>query len=116
MALIFDMMEACCFMDKTTSDDPYGSTVHTDWHEGASFNATIIKNSTTEAIVAEKQGIDEIFTIVTEKGLMLDYHDVIKRKSDGQIFRITSLQKDSEAPEASTIPIGKVTAEKWVLK
>ena len=115
MALIYDMMEACCFMDKSTADDPYGSTIHTGWHEGASFKATITKNSTTEAIVAEKQGITEIFTVIFEKGLALGYHDVFKRKSDGQVFRVTSDAKDSDAPKASTIQIAKVTAEKWVI-
>lgn len=115
MSLIIDMMESCCFKDKTTSDDPYGSTVRTGWHDGASFMAAVIKNNTTEAIVAEKQGITEIFTVVFEKGLALDYHDVFKRLSDGQIFRVTSNVKDSEAPAASTIQLAKVTAEKWVI-
>lgn len=114
MSLLDQMMETCRIMNHIRQDDEYGS--YTDeWSEGASFDATIIKNSTTEAIIAEKQGITEIFTVVVRKGLQLDYHDVFKRLSDGQIFRVTSDIKDSEAPEASTVKIAKVTAEKWVL-
>ena len=107
-------MEKCRIMNHIREDDPYGSSVDR-WAEGASFDATIIKNSTTEATIAEKQGIDEIFTIVVKKSFSLDYHDVFKRLSDGQIFRVTSMTKDSEAPEASTVKIAKVTAEKWVI-
>lgn len=112
--LLDSMMEKCRIMNHIREDDPYGSSVDR-WAEGASFDATIIKNSTTEATIAEKQGIEEIFTIVVKKSFSLDYHDVFKRLSDGQIFRVTSMTKDSEAPEASTVKIAKVTAEKWVI-
>lgn len=112
--LLDDMMEKCCIMNRARQDDPYGSYVET-WTEGASFGATIIKNSTTEAQIAEKQGVDELYTVVMNKGFNLDYHDVFKRLKDGQIFRVTSNSKDSEAPEASTVRIAKVTAEKWVI-
>lgn len=115
MALIYDMMEDCRFKGKTTIDDLYGSTVHTGWRDGATFKASITKNSTTEAIVAEKQGITEIYTVVFKKGLAIGYHDVFERLSDGQVFRVTSDAKDSEAPKASTVQIAKVTAEKWVI-
>lgn len=111
-ALIFDLMESCCIMDKSTSDDLLGGTKET-WSEGAAIDAAIIKDSSTEAIVAEKQGVSEIFTIVTKSSVSLDYHDVIKRLSDGDMFQVTSRGKDSAAPEMSTIPIRKVTAERW---
>lgn len=113
-ALIFEIMESCCIMDRSTRDDALGST-KTVWTEGAHIDAAIIKDSSTEAIVAQKQGVDEIITIVTRKGVMLDYHDVIKRLSDGEVFRVTSRGKDSAAPAMSTIPIRKVTAERWEL-
>ena len=114
MALINDMMEECRFINHIRVDDAYGSSTET-WTDGATFKAAVIKNSTTEAIVAEKQGITEIFTVVIEKGFVLDYHDAFRRLSDGQVFRVTSSVKDSEAPEASTVKIAKVTAEKWVI-
>ena len=114
MSLIESMMEECRILNHIRVDDPYGSTVDT-WSDGAKFDATIIKNNTTEATIAERQGITEIFTVVTRKSFLLDYHDVFRRLSDGQIFRVTSMSKDSEAPEASTVKIAKVTVEKWVL-
>ena len=108
------MMEQCRILNHIREDDPYGSSVDY-WADGATFDATIIKNSSPEVMVAEKQGIAEIFTVVIRKGFQLDYHDVFRRLSDGQVFRVTSNVTDSKAPEASTIKIAKVTAEKWVL-
>ena len=112
--LLDSMMEKCRIMNHVRLDDDYGGYTDT-WTEGASFDATIIKNSTTEAQIAEKQGVAELFTVVVKKGFTLSFHDVFKRVSDGMIFRVTSNTKDSEAPEASSVKIAKVTAEKWVL-
>ena len=112
--LLDSMMEQCRIMNHIRLDDNVGGYSDT-WTEGAKFDATIIKNSTTEAQIAEKQGVEELFTVVVKKGFSLAFHDVFKRVSDGQIFRVTSNVKDSEAPNASSVKIAKVTAEKWVL-
>lgn len=111
--MIFELMEPCCIVNKLRTDDDFGSE-KIDWLDGTTFDAAVIKNSTTEAIVAEKQGVSEIFTVVTKKGFVLNYNDFFKRLSDGIIFRVTSNVKDSEAPERSTVKISKVTAEKAV--
>lgn len=115
LSLITGMMDECCIMNKIRQDDPYGSET-VSWTDGTSFQAAIIKNTTTQAVIAEKQGIKEIFTIVVQKGFSLSFHDVFKRVSDGEIFRVTSNVKDSEAPKASSVKIAKVIAEKWVLE
>jgi hypothetical protein len=108
------MMTQCTMLDKrTVSDGVFGFT--TAYVDGATFQATIIKASSIEARVAEAQGVSEVYTVVAAKGTALQYHDVFRRESDGQIFRVTSLQRDSEAPEASTVQIGKVSAERWEL-
>lgn len=114
MSLIFEMMEDCKIMNLARTDDEYGGYTRA-WTEGASFKASIIKNATTEAQIAEKQGIKELFTVVVQKGFALDFHDVFKRLSDGEIFRVTSRITDSEAPARSTVKIAKVSAERYDL-
>lgn len=114
MNLLESMMEPCTMLDRVTaSDGVLGFTSR--WQDGATFNATIIKASTTEARLAEKLGVTEVYTVVTAKGFGLSYHDVFRRNTDGQIFRVTGNQRDSEAPEASSVKIGKVSAERWEL-
>ena len=114
LSLIESMMEDFVFLNKVKVDDPVGG-YKDDYQDGVTFKAAVIKNSTTEAQIAEKQGITEIFTIVTDKSMVLEFHDVLRRVSDGEIFRVTSRTVDSQAPEASTVPIAKVSAERWVL-
>ena len=114
MSLIQSMMEACTLLNHIREDDGYGGTKEY-WSDGATFQAAVIKNSSTEAQIAQQQGVNELFTIVIQKGFQLDYHDVFRRQSDGQTFRVTSNVADSEAPDASTVRIAKVTAERWVI-
>ena len=114
MSLLTEMMEKCVLMDRRTASDGAFGRAET-YVEGAPFEAVIVKDSTTEGRLAEKLGVTEVYTVVTQKGFGLDYHEVFKRLSDGAIFRVTSNQTDSEAPQRSTVQIGKVTAERWVL-
>lgn len=109
--LIFDMMEKCQKLTRNTEPDLVGSYTET-WTAGNVFSASIIKNSTTEAIIAEKQGIKELFTVVVRSDVPLAYHDVFKRLKDNAIFQVTSESTDSEAPARSTVKITKVTAER----
>lgn len=114
MTLLDEMRDSCVMMDKRTVPDGMGGFTIV-WTEGAAFEATVIKDNSTEAIVGQQQGMNELFTVVVDKSIALDYHDVFKRLSDGQTFRLTSSTLDSAAPERSTVPIAKATCERWAL-
>lgn len=114
MALFEYFMETCIRIDKKTVDDGQGG-YETEWMEGARFRAAVIKNKTLAARVAEKEGVTEVYTITTEPGVKLDYHDVFKRLSDGLIFRVTSNTRDSETPEVASFAFEQVNAEVWKL-
>lgn len=114
MSLIDSMMTPCTMVDKTTVEDDVGSFKQV-WKDGAKFNAAIVKNNTLDAKVAEKSGVTEVYTVTVAKGTPLEFHDIFRRESDGQIFRVTSNIKDSEAPAVSTIKTGSVSAERWEL-
>ena len=112
--LLDAMKDACVMMDKTTVNDGVGGFNRT-WVEGATFDAVIRKDSAPEQVVAQQQGVNEMFTIIVERTVPLEYHDVFKRLSDGAIFRLTSNTKDATAPAMSTARIAKATAERWAL-
>ena len=114
MNTLFQMMDECRILNHSRVDDDFGGYKET-WTEGASFKAAIAKNTSTEQIVAEKQGVSESFTVVVSQEFTLDYHDVFKRLKDGATFRVTSRTVDSTAHPKSTIKIAKVTAERWSL-
>ena len=114
MSLIDVMKTDVVMMDKVTTPDGMGG-INRDWTEGARFKAAIVKNSTLEARVAEKQGVTEVYTVTVDKDIVLEYHDVFKRLSDGAIFRVTSNTADSETPTVASFQIAQVTAEWLVL-
>ena len=114
MKLYEAMMEDCFFMEKVRTSDGLGGFTET-WTQGAMFQAALHKDSSMQARVAEKQGVTELYTITVDRSVPLDFHDVIKRKSDGLILRVTSNIRDNKSPEFSGINFGQVTAEAWEL-
>lgn len=114
MSLIDTMKVACTMIDKTTVADGQGGTTQA-WVDGAKFDAAIIKDSSMQARMAEKQGVTEVYTVTVGKNVQLDFHDVFRRDSDGAVFRVTSNITDSRTPKVASFQFGQVTAEKWVL-
>lgn len=114
MTLIDSMMEDCTMVDKKSVPDGVGS-FKPQWVDGATFKAAIVKNNSLQAKVAEKQGVTEVYQITVPKGTPLEFHDIIKRNSDGLILRVTSNIKDSETPKTATFSFGQVSAERWEL-
>lgn len=114
MSLIDVMMDDCVMLDRQTVPDGLGGFTH-KWVDGAPFRAAIIKNNTLEAAIAEKQGVTELYTVTVDKGVNLQYHDVFRRLSDRETFRVTSNILDSQTPSVATFQIGQVTAERWEL-
>lgn len=114
MTLYESMMEDVVMMDRTTASDGMGGFVQA-WVEGAKFKAAIGKDNSSEARIAEQEGMRQIYTITTYGNLLLQFHDVIKRKSDGKIFRVTGESRDNASPKVATFSMAQVSAEEWVL-
>lgn len=112
--LIDAFKETCVLMEKQRVSDGEGGFT-TEWVEGAEFMAAIVRNNSLEARVAEKAGVTNVFTVTTNVSANLDYHDVFKRKSDGQIFRVTSSGDDNKTPSVASFQFEQVSAETWVL-
>lgn len=114
MSLLDEMMEDFTIIDKTSAPDGYGGTT-TVWKDGAGFKGALQFNSSLEAMVAMKQGVTSVYTLVTKKDVLLSYHDVIRRESDKKILRITSDGDDQKTPNSATLNMRNVTCEEWKL-
>ena len=114
MSLMDEFKSTVCFLEKTRVPDGEGG-FYTTWEEGAKFSAAITLDTSIEARVGEKQGVTSIYTITTEKSVVLEYHDVLKRLYDGKVFRITSDGDDKYTPESASLDMRQVTAEEWSL-
>lgn len=112
MSLLSEAMEKCILMNKTTVSDGYGG-YEVAWTEGAEFEAAIYMNNSINTQVAEKQGVTGIYQITTSRTMRLDFHDVFKRVSDGQYFRITS-KDENKTPASTALDMRVVMAEEFI--
>ena len=102
------------FMVKSLVPDGVGGQTRV-WTEGAVFTANVSKVTSSPMEVAEAQGVKAVYKVTTPKTLILEFHDVIKRKTDGKVFRITSDGDDMATPDSSTLDMRIVNAEEWVI-
>ena len=112
--LLDTLTETCTMLTKQIVSDGLGGFKET-YVSGVTFEAVIRKDDTTADRIAEKQGVQESYTVVVPKGFPFAFHDVFRRSKDGNTYRVTSNIQDKEAPAVSTIKIGSVTAERWDL-
>ena len=114
MSLMDDAMEKYVFMVKAIVPDGYGGYAQT-WTDGIEFNAAIDLDTSIQARVAEVQGVTSMYTVTVSREIPLEFHDVIKRKSEGKIFRLTSDGKDKKTPPSAGLDMRQATAEEWRL-
>ena len=112
MSLLAEAMEQCVLIDKKTSPDGYGG-YETILSEGAPFEAAIYMSNSVNTQVAEKQGVTGIYQITTKRAMRLEFHDVFKRLSDGQYFRVTS-KDENKTPASTTLDMRVVMAEEYI--
>lgn len=114
MSLLTDEFVKCTLYDRRTIEDGYGGYMDV-YTPGVTFDAAIVLNDSMEALIAQKDGFTNVYTITTSRVFTLHYHDVFRRDSDGEIFRVTNDGKDKKTPMGATLDMRQVKAEKWSL-
>jgi hypothetical protein len=114
MSLLSDALEDCVLLDKTIQLDTYGGFVP-QYAEGAHFQAAITFDTSIEARRADKEGVTSLYTVTTQRNIVLEYKMVFMRKRDGKIFRVTSDGDDKFTPKSASLNMRQVTAEEWSL-
>lgn len=112
--LFNSMMVQCVFMLPTRTEDGAGGYM-TTWEEGEQFNAAIIRDTSTEARIAEAAGTVEMYTVTVSRSVSLPFHSVFKRVFDGKVFRITSDNAEKKTPVCTALDIAQSNAEAWRL-
>ena len=114
MSLIDAFKDACILMEKKRVPDGEGGWTVV-WTDSLEFEAAVVMDTTLNARVAEKEGMTAVYTVTTDKGFPLDFHDVFRRVRDGKVFRVTSDSSDKETPDVATFQFHQVNAEEWQL-
>lgn len=115
MSLLQEFMDNCVIVNKISSPDGYGGRVDTWVDSGVEFGAAIVFDTSMEARVAEAEGVKSLYTVTTDRGLILEYHEVFRRLRDGKVFRVTSDGDDKYTPKSAGLNMRQVTAEEWSL-
>lgn len=110
MSLLTEQMKTCIYMVKSKQPDGYGGYIDT-YTDGAEFKAAIVLDNSLEARIANKEGFNDVYTIVTPKAMQLQFNDIIKRVEDGRLFRIKSDGLDKKTPQSASLDMRVVSAE-----
>lgn len=113
MTLIDAFKVPCTLVEKTRMPDGEGGWT-TAWADGIGFNAAIVLDSSINARVAEAEGVTGVYTVTTDRNVQLDFHDVFRRDSDRQVFRVTKV--NDPTPSVATFQFSQVQAEEWSLE
>ena len=114
MSLLDCFMVSCVFMVPTKVPDGSGGYI-TTWAEGDPFTAAIVCDSSMEAQKAEAAGTVSAYTVTVSRDVHLPFHSVIKRLTDGKVFRITSDNAEKKTPVCAGLDMAQSTAEEWRL-
>lgn len=114
MSLLEQAFEPFKIVNKSVIDDGLGG-IKTVWSEGATINGAIAFNDSPETQIAEALGSTNVYQFIVKKENSFDYHDVVKRVSDGKIFRITNNADENKTPASATLNMRVYTAEEWTL-
>lgn len=114
MSLLTDMMEDCIMLNKSIQEDGYGG-YEVVYSEGVTFKAAVSFDMSMNARTAEAQGVKSRYTVTTDRGMIMQFHDVFKRVRDDKIFRVTTDGDDKFTPASATLDMRQVEAEEWSL-
>ena len=114
MSLLEQAFEDFTVINKVVVSDGYGGTT-TAWTDGVTIRGAIVFDGSTQMQIAQAMGVTAAYTLTVKKNTMLDYHDVLRRESDGQIFRLTSNSDDKRTPASAGLNMRQYSAEPWSL-
>ena len=112
MSLLSEAMEPFVIQNKLTAPDGFGG-YYSQWTDGKTILAAAVLDTSTQAKIAAAQGVTDLYTITTAKAVTLGFHEVLKRVSDGAVFRVTS--SDKKTPTSAGLDMRQVSAERWEL-
>ena len=115
MASPMDHADNFMMMNRSIASDGMGGAT-TKWTEGVRFRCLLTLDSSMEARTAEKANVTSVFTGVVDKGFPIAFHDVFRRTSTGDYFRVTSNPKDNGSPEIASFSVVVFSAEKYDLQ
>ena len=114
MSLLENAYENFTIVNKSIVDDGYGGTT-TVWKDGATIKGAVYFDNSSQMKIARVMGVTSTYTLTVKKNIELDYHTVLRRESDGKIFRTTSNSDDKKTPPTAGLDMRQYDVEEWKL-
>lgn len=114
MSLLDEAFEEYQIMNKIRTDDGYGGVI-TEWVPGAIIKGAMVFENSPQIRVAQALGSTSVYTFTVRKNMELDFHDVLKRLSDGKIFRVTTNSDENQTPKNAGLNMKQYNCEEWAL-
>lgn len=115
MSLLDEHKEPFVLVQKSHVKGDDGNPIVTWTESDAPFMAALRFDSSVQAKRAQAEGVQDLYTIVTDTSVVLEFNDVVKRLEDGTTFRVTTNGKDNKTPRSAGLNMRAVSAKVWVI-
>jgi len=112
MSLLDSIKCECVKLVRGITGDGDGGTVQT-YTPGERFTAYIGFLSSAANASADTVREQTTVTILTSRKTVLNLHDLIRRETDGKVFRITGDADENKTPPIADLDLRAVSAEEW---
>lgn len=117
--ILNDYKTEITFLDKTsyTKPDQYGGidTAGYQYNKGATIGAQIVPQETTAAQIAQAITEKKYYTVIVDKGNVLDKGQVFLDNKDKKTYRITEGNANHSTPDSAGLQFTFAKAEEWEL-
>lgn len=82
--------------------------------DGEKFSGSLVMDTSTEARVAEKQGVTSLYTLTVPIDVPLDYNDRFRDSDSSTEYRITSRKGEKQTPTVASFQFQQFSVERVV--
>ena len=111
MSLLDQAYEPFVMIDKRSVSDGEGG-YFTDYVEGAEISVAVTNENTSLTRIAEALTEKVEYRVITKRNVKFNQDDLIKRISDGQVFRIY-YKNTKETPKSASLDMKETFAQEW---
>ena len=111
MSLLEQAYEPFVKVDRKSVSDGEGG-FFTEYVDGAEISVAVTNENTSLARIAEALTEQVEYRVITKRNVKFSQDDLIKRLSDGQVFRIY-YKNTKETPKSAGLDMKETFAQEW---
>lgn len=109
MSLIDSFRTSFTRLVRTAERDSAGHIVYS-YFDGESFSAALVLSGSSEKETAGNVKAVSSYTLTADEDVVIEYADILRRESDGRLFRVTGFVSE-EPPATASFSFRQYSAE-----